>query len=151
MSIRGISCGAMFLDLLGSLDSWVLRERVINLLFGWTKWLGNNSLDIWNLAMLCLMKIIWWERNNCIFEDLESLGGQLLVSFVETLFDWSWTLGSISREPIPMFIESLSFLHNSFGYFVQLLHEVVSFNKLFLLLYIYIYIYKCSWEGVIVN
>ena len=37
-----------------------------------------------------------------------------------------------------MFIESLSFLHNSFGYFVQLLHEVVSFNKLFLLLYIYI-------------
>ena len=38
-----------------------------------------------------------------------------------------------------MFIESLSFLHNSFGYFVQFLHEVVDFNKI-ILTYIYIYI-----------
>ena len=43
-----------------------------------------------------------------------------------------------------MFIESLSFLHNSFGYFVQFLHEVVGFNKI-ILTYIYILMMpKCS-------
>lgn len=38
--------------------SWVLPERVIGLLFGWSDWLWKHSSNIWNLVLLCLMWII---------------------------------------------------------------------------------------------
>ena len=30
-------------------------DHVLDHLFGWRYWLGKHSLDIWNLALLCLM------------------------------------------------------------------------------------------------
>ena len=45
--------GVLFLDLLGF--QWVLLKKVIDLLFGWSYWIGKHLLDIWNLVPLCLM------------------------------------------------------------------------------------------------
>ena len=50
---------------------WVLPNRVIDLLDGWWNMLGIHSSDIWNTIPLCLMWMIWRERNNRTFEDKE--------------------------------------------------------------------------------
>ena len=87
--------------------SWVLQGRVIDLLFGWRNWLGKYLSNIWNLTALCLMWCIWRERNNCTFEDVESLGNQLLASFMGSLFHWSRAWGLTSSDSLPMFIDLL--------------------------------------------
>ena len=49
------------------------------------------------------------EHNRCMFEDMESMGDQLLVLCVGTLFDWSCAKRFTIGESISAFIESLSF------------------------------------------
>jgi hypothetical protein len=51
---------------------WVLPRQVVDLLFGKGDWFGKHSSDIWNLVPLCLMWVIFGERNRSTFEDLES-------------------------------------------------------------------------------
>jgi len=52
--------------------SWVLLGSVKDILFDWRNWFGKNSLNIWNLVPLCLMWILWRQRNKRTFEDMES-------------------------------------------------------------------------------
>ena len=77
--------------------TWVLPKKVIDLLAGWRNWLGEHSLNIWNLVLHCVMWVIWREQNNRIFEDLLFTGDKLLALFAGTLFDWScmWRFTSI--------------------------------------------------------
>lgn len=63
------------------------QGMILDLLSGWRNWLGKYLLDIWNLVPLCLMWCIWREHNKCMFEDVDSLGDQLLASFSGYLFD----------------------------------------------------------------
>ena len=44
------------------------------------------------------------------FEDLDSSGDQILASFSETLFDWSWAWGLTTNYSLPSFLSSLSLL-----------------------------------------
>ena len=46
-----------------NLLSWVFSETVKDLLFNWWNGLGKHALDIWNLVPLCLMWIVWLERD----------------------------------------------------------------------------------------
>ena len=54
------------------------------------------------------MSIIWRERNSRIFKDMKLTEGQLLALFAGTLFNWSYAWGFISRDSIPLFLDSLS-------------------------------------------
>ena len=54
------------------------------------------------------MSIIWRERNSRIFKDMKLAEGQLLALFAGTLFNWSYAWGFISRDSIPLFLDSLS-------------------------------------------
>lgn len=74
--------------------------------FAWVEELFGEAL-IWHLEFNCLMWFIWRERNNHTFKDVESLGDQLLASFVYTLFDWSQAWELTSSDSLPMFIDSL--------------------------------------------
>ena len=56
----------------------------------------------------CVMSIIWRERNSRIFKDMKLAEGQLLALFAGTLFNWSYAWGFISRDSIPLFLDSLS-------------------------------------------
>ena len=56
----------------------------------------------------CVMSIIWRERNSRIFKDMKLTEGQLLALFAGTLFNWSYAWGFISRDSIPLFLDSLS-------------------------------------------
>ena len=46
---------------------------VAGLSFFWHQWLGNHTLNIWNLIPVCLMWIVWLERTCCSFEDTEKM------------------------------------------------------------------------------
>ena len=52
---------------------WVMPRRVVDLLAGWTgrcgKFRGGNC---WKAIPLCLMWIIWCERNNRAFEGIRT-------------------------------------------------------------------------------
>ena len=92
--------------------SWVLSGNVADLLFSWWNGLGRHSSDIWNLVQLCLMWIVWKERNCRTFEDVSSTDCQLLDCFASNLFDWSKAWGFASSSNVTDFISSLSFFHN---------------------------------------
>ena len=84
---RLIGCGTLFLDLLGFRGSYHDPRTVLDFLIKWWNWLGKHLSNIWNLVPLCLMWCIRRERNRQTFEDVESLGDQLLASFHGFLFD----------------------------------------------------------------
>ena len=85
---------------------WILPKRVVDVLVEWRNWLGRCSSGFWNLVPPCAMWIIWRQHNNCIFEDLERSGDQLIALFSGTLFDWSCAWGFTSSDSIPLFIDS---------------------------------------------
>lgn len=87
--------------------SWVLPKRVVDVLAGWSNWLGKRSSGIWNLVPSCVMWIACRERYNRIFEDLERPGEQHIEFFAGTLFDWSHAWRLTSSDSIPLFIDSL--------------------------------------------
>ena len=44
--------------------SWVLPQSIADLLFGWWNGLGRHESNVWNLVPLCLIWIVWKERNS---------------------------------------------------------------------------------------
>ena len=91
-----------------NLLSWVFSETVKDLLFNWWNGLGKHALDIWNLVPLCLMWIVWLERNRRSFEDTSTADSQLRDSFAVMLFDWSRVWNFTSSPNVFYFISCLS-------------------------------------------
>ena len=87
---------------------WVLPGMVTDLLLGWWKWLGKHSSDIWNLIPLCLMWLLWRERNCRTFKDMERSPDELEAAFFWTLFDWSQAWGFMHGNSILDFVSSLN-------------------------------------------
>ena len=79
-------CGALSLEFLGlnGLPKWV-----VDLLFARRNWFGTHSLDIWYVVPLCLMWILWRERNRQTFEDPERSISQLESLMIRSIYDWS--------------------------------------------------------------
>jgi hypothetical protein len=92
--------------------SWVLPQTVAELLFSWWNGLGRHTSDVWNLVPLCLMWIVWKERNSCTFEDVSSMDNQLRDCFASTLFEWSKVSGYSSSSTVTAFISALSSISN---------------------------------------
>ena len=92
---------------------WVLPLDVPNLLFCWWNWFGKRSLGVWNLIPSCLMWIIWRERNNRTFENMESPVAKVIEMFFATLFDWSRARGLTSSLSIGEFLASLAFVSSN--------------------------------------
>jgi hypothetical protein len=86
---------------------WVIPRRVLDLFLGWQNWFGKHHSDIWNLAPLCLMWMVWQERNSRPFEDELSSEDQLLGNFVSSLFDWPRVWGFTIAATVSEFVVSL--------------------------------------------
>jgi hypothetical protein len=68
----------------------VMLERVIDLLACWRGQVGSHSvLDMWRIALLCLMWTIWRERNSRCFVDREKSKEEFKNIFVKLLFNWT--------------------------------------------------------------
>ncbi len=62
--------------------SWVIPARVIDVL----AWGGQRV--IWDAVPLCLMWLLWRERNRRPFEDSERSSVELKFIFLRALCDW---------------------------------------------------------------
>ena len=90
----------------------MLSGKVADVLFSWWNSLGRHSSDLWNLIPLCLMWLVWKERNCRSFEDVTSSKSLLLDCFALTLFDWSRAWGFTTSTTVIEFTSSLSLLSN---------------------------------------
>ena len=109
--------------------SWVLPERVVDLLFGWCNWLGEHSSGIRNLVPLCMMWTIWreWNKRWCHYAWCGQCGHSLSLSpmqvaqsntyllFIKTLclsiaFPWRGR-GATGVQMLVAGQSSTSFLH----------------------------------------
>jgi hypothetical protein len=71
-------------------DTWVMPEGVLELLACWSGQQGNISAkEVWRIVPLCVMWIIWRERNGRCFEDQERSMEELKKLFIQTLFHWT--------------------------------------------------------------
>jgi|UniRef100_A0A2N9JBP0 hypothetical protein len=89
--------------------SWVFPDNITNLLYGWYNCFGKTNSSVWNLVPLCLMWIVWRERNGLIFEDKDHSKTKLIELFFGTLFDWARVWGFTSAVSLADFVASLSF------------------------------------------
>ena len=87
---------------------WLMLGSVESLMFCWSYWLKKFNLDIWNLALGCLMLIVWMERNRRSFENTEKSLVQLQALCQKTLFDWPRCWGFSNCSSIILFLSSLS-------------------------------------------
>jgi hypothetical protein len=87
---------------------WVLPQSVVELLFSWWNGLGRHSSDVWNLVPLCLMWIVWKERNSRTFEDGSSTDIQLRDYFAANLFEWAKVAGYSTSLTVTAFMSDLS-------------------------------------------
>ena len=74
----------------------------------WWNGLGKHASDIWNLVPVCLMWIVWLERNRRSYEDTSTADSQLRDSFAVMLFDWSRVWNFTSSPNVFDFISCLS-------------------------------------------
>ena len=83
------------------------HSTVSGLLLCWHNWLGNHTLDTWNLIPGCLMWIVWMEWNRCSFEDTEKTLVELKYLCQRSLFDWSQCSGFTDCSSLLEFVSSL--------------------------------------------
>ena len=91
---------------------WILFGNIADMLFSRWNVLGQHSSDTWNLIPLCLIWIVWKERNRLMFEDVSSFDSQLLDCFALTLFYWSRAWGFTISSTVIDFISPLYLLHD---------------------------------------
>jgi hypothetical protein len=67
--------------------TWVMPETVLDMLVCWRGQMGNRYvLPVWRIAPLCVMWIVWRERNARCFEDSEKSKIELLNFMLHFLF-----------------------------------------------------------------
>jgi hypothetical protein len=66
---------------------------------------ATNQNTIWNAIPGCLMWLIWRERNQRAFEDIERHTVDLKLSFIRTLMEWMAVLSSQAIPSIITFID----------------------------------------------
>ena len=86
---------------------WAMPGLVAGLLFYKHQWLGNHTLNIWNLIPGCLMWIAWLEQNRLSFEDTEKTLEELKVLCQCSLFEWSCCWRFIDCSSLSKFMFSL--------------------------------------------
>ena len=78
---------------------WTMPSTVLNLLACWKRrGLTKDQNTIWNAIPGCLIWLIWRERNQRAFEDIERHSVDLKMILIRTLMDWM-TAGSSQVYP----------------------------------------------------
>ncbi len=86
---------------------WVMPAWVIDMLACWKKCSSTKGLGaIWNAVPLCLMWMLWWERNRGAFEDSEHHSVELKMVFLRALYDWMASLFGHSFSSVFDFSDS---------------------------------------------
>ena len=85
---------------------WTMPRMVLNLLDCWKRRdLTKDHNTIWNAIPGCLMWLIWRERNQRVFEDIERHTVDMKLIFIRTLMDWMAAGSSQDCPSILSFID----------------------------------------------
>jgi hypothetical protein len=85
--------------------TWVMPERVIDLLACWKCQVGTHSvIVVWRITPLCLKWTKWREQNARYFKDHEKSKNELKNNLVKSLFNWAGDF-NISFSNFSHFVE----------------------------------------------
>jgi hypothetical protein len=68
-------------------------------------------IDVWRIALLCLMWTLWRDRKARCFEDHEKSKGGLKRILVKSLFHWTGAFNIYSFSNFSHFVEFCSSFH----------------------------------------
>ena len=81
---------------------WAMPYHVVDLLACWTgHTCKTSSAAIWGVIPHCIMWVIWRERNDRSFEDIEHSPQELKQRFLNVLFEW---VNASGHSSLPLFI-----------------------------------------------
>ena len=84
--------------------------RVVDLLASWKGRFGRHWIvDVWSALPLCIMWILWKERNNKTFEGVECPSMELELLFLQTLYEWMTALSGHSFSNFLDFLDCCNF------------------------------------------
>ncbi len=107
---------------------WTMPCTVLNLLACWKRQgLTKDQKTIWNAIPGCLMWLIWRERYQRAFENMERHTVDLKLSFIRTLMEWMAVLSSQPSPSIFTFIDECSYA--VLGKYIPYVLVLFWFNK----------------------
>ena len=84
-----------------------MPNRVVDLM---ASWMGSfcQARDAvqWGAAPLCVLWVLWRERNQCVFEGKERMVAELKLYLLHTMFDWLHCSCSHSLSSFEEFLDS---------------------------------------------
>jgi hypothetical protein len=83
--------------------SWVMPRTTYALLHCWRR--KGPAYLVWNAIPLCLMWLLWRERNQRAFEDSERHSMELKLILIRTLMEWTAAVSSRSFPSVFAFID----------------------------------------------
>jgi hypothetical protein len=87
--------------------SWVMLDKVVDLLACWKGDFGKSQLAlVWGAVPHCVMWLLWRERNNCVFEGVETTSLDLKSRVIQTLFVWMRNPTNLDYSSCEDFIDS---------------------------------------------
>jgi hypothetical protein len=88
-----------------------MNGRVIDFLACWKGQRGNKMvlLEVWRMALLCLMWTIWRERNFRCFEDKELTTAEICTRFLTLLHHWAGVLNIPQVSSMYQFVDFCSY------------------------------------------
>ena len=111
--------------------SWVMFSCILDLCACWCSSVRTRSAVVWKIVHICIFWMIWKERINRCFEDLEGSMEEILASLLYSLY--LWTAAHISPLYLSYadFLSRFSFSSQVFLLYISylLLGHLTLFNK----------------------
>ncbi len=86
---------------------WVMPGSVVEVLASWMGCFRKSlHADVWGAAPLCVMWVIWRERNLRVFEGQERTVLDLKLVLLRTLFNWLHCSSNYSPSYFEEFLDS---------------------------------------------
>jgi hypothetical protein len=90
---------------------WVMPRSVVEVMASWMGSFRKSShADVWGAVPLCVMWVLWRERNLRVFEGQERTVLELKLVLLRTLFDWLHCSSSYNPSYFEEFLDSCTLL-----------------------------------------
>uniref|UniRef100_A0A2N9EXD0 Reverse transcriptase domain-containing protein n=1 Tax=Fagus sylvatica TaxID=28930 RepID=A0A2N9EXD0_FAGSY len=90
---------------------WVMPGSVVEVMASWMgSFRKSRHADVWGAVPLCVMWVLWRERNLRVFEGQERTVLELKLVLLRTLFDWLHCSSSYSPSYFEEFLDSCTLL-----------------------------------------
>ena len=90
---------------------WVMPSSVVEVMASWMgSFRKSHHAEVWGAVPLCVMWVLWRERNLRVFEGQERTVLELKLVLLRTLFDWLHCSSNYSPSYFEEFLDSCTLL-----------------------------------------